>query len=191
MLCDPKKASADAWQARYPWLDDAAFREEVLSPSVLASLARTRVLPTLRELQHGPDISLLAHELRSSTEAHEEPQNWNPFVDYDFGTLTKDDLDRSPVGGLDFRQKVVALSKAAVFKDCSIVVCLPFDMRSDGSIQLRERESRTSVIDLDLKDTQSKLAGWYDLDRKIWEPHSIPGLSGDDVKGSGEHAGAA
>lgn len=65
------------------------------------------------------------------------------------------------------RQRLIAYSLSAIFKDCSIFFKAVLSRSPAGDPILDQKPSTVKLIDLDLKPMQS-LRKWAELDEKIW-----------------------
>ncbi|WVQ83029.1 hypothetical protein IAT38_005167 [Cryptococcus sp. DSM 104549] len=69
--------------------------------------------------------------------------------------------------GWTLRQRLVAYSLSAIFKDCSVFVKSTLEKTQAGEWQLVEGKSSVKVIDLDLKPIKN-LRHWAEVDEKVW-----------------------
>lgn len=83
-----------------------------------------------------------------------------------------DEYLSNPTAGRDgnswtLRERIIAYSLSAIFKDCSIIIRAVLSPSEDnGEWMVREEGSTVKLLDLDLKPL--KMRHWAELDEKIW-----------------------
>ncbi|ORY25926.1 inositol-pentakisphosphate 2-kinase, partial [Naematelia encephala] len=146
-----------------------------LSGPLILSLQSSGALRILRDLQSSldaTDISDLAHRFHL---AHPDSDLFDPSLLPD---PTPEELSdfvdlylSAPADGVTedrwtLRQRLIAYTMSAIFKDCSIFVTIPFTY-SGNQLVSTQGDSKVRLIDLDMKPISS-LRKWYDLDDQIW-----------------------
>lgn len=86
------------------------------------------------------------------------------------------------------RQRHIAWSLSAIFKDCSIMIRSVLEPGPEGHYTLKEDKSKVNLVDLDLKPL--KLKKWYELDEQIWRHwlDSHPPRTGEQIAESSKTA---
>lgn len=147
---------------------------EVLDSIISPLLQQSQVLSILRDLQHQLDPTDISDVARRFTEdlpnvplfdesivTDITPQELSEFVD----TYLSNRSAGSHHSAWKLRQRIIAYSLSAVFKDCSIIVRAVLSAKEDGGWVVSEN-SAVKVLDLDLKPL--KMKHWAELDEKIW-----------------------
>ncbi|WWD18594.1 hypothetical protein CI109_103047 [Kwoniella shandongensis] len=149
-------------------------------PFILPLLKSSNILSHLKALQHNldpTDISDLVSRFRSVYPAADlfdpalvpDPSmsELNELVN---AYLADPSAGSSPNSSWTLRQRLVAYSLSAIFKDCSIFVKATLK-RSDDELWVLDQgqtEGGVKMIDLDLKPIKN-LRKWAELDEKLWK----------------------
>ncbi|KAK4686099.1 hypothetical protein P7C73_g4040, partial [Tremellales sp. Uapishka_1] len=148
--------------------DHVASTIDLILPLLLSSQVLS-ILKTLQSSLDPTDISDLVARFKithpedelSARELVPEPTAVElvEFVDL----YLRDKTGGSREGEWSLRQRLIAYSLSAIFKDCSIFIKVVLDANS----KVDHEKSYVKLIDLDLKPLRS-LKHWSDLDEKIW-----------------------
>jgi len=139
---------------------------------VIPALQRAGVLQNIQRLQTSldpTDISDLAKKFKEDfTDVETFDNSVIPELQPDeLGNLIDLITSGTSRKNWTFRQRLLAYSLSAIFKDCSIFIQLPIFRNNLNIWESKIDQSRVRIIDLDLKPMTS-LRHWYDLDTSIW-----------------------
>ncbi|KAK8858699.1 hypothetical protein IAR55_002928 [Kwoniella newhampshirensis] len=152
------------------------------APFLLPLLKTSQVLPYLSSLQRNldpTDISDLIARFRSvypiaslfepSLVSDPTVSELGEFTDTYLSNPTAGSSSDLSSGGWTLRQRLIAYSLSAIFKDCSVIVKTTLVRSDDGGWRVVKGEGKGSVkvIDLDLKPIKN-LKKWAELDENIW-----------------------
>lgn len=172
LYCDLTKLSLEQQDSITRALKKGMLSTQV-APFVVPALQSSGIMQVLKTLQaslDATDISDLAQRFRQE---YPEGELFDPaLVPEPTASELREfvDLYLSPNGRADtwtLRQRLVAYSLAAVFKDCSIMLKTPLQPGPNGTYGIEPGSTEIKIIDLDLKPMQS-LRKWYDHDEEVW-----------------------